>query len=291
MPDPDFLSTANIAILGLGLMGGSLAMALRGQCAALLGVDPNENVLDLALHSGLVDKASSDSAELLPQSDIVILAAPVRVILSLLGKLPGLHPGSALVLDLGSTKREIFKAMLELPPRFSPIGGHPICGKEKSGLENAQASLYQGAPFVLIPMPDTSPAGAATAERLVQAVGARPLWLDAETHDRWIAFTSHLPYLLALALAQATPSEASLLVGPGFRSTSRVAATPASVMLDILATNRLNVLESVAVLRKRLDALEVCLRDEDWEGLKHNMLAGAAMRNELTDQTFTEKHL
>jgi prephenate dehydrogenase len=283
MPDPDFLSTANIAVLGLGLMGGSLAMALRGQCAALLGVDPNENVLHLALHSGLIDKASPDPAELLPLADIVILAAPVRVILSLLGELPGLHPGSALVLDLGSTKSEIMKAMLELPSRFSPIGGHPICGKEKSGLENAQASLYQGAPFVLTPVPGASSAGAATAERLVEAVGARPFWLDAETHDRWIAYTSHLPYLLALALAQAAPSEAAPLVGPGFRSTSRVAATPASVMLDILATNRLNVLEAVALLRKRLDALEVCLRDEDWEGLEQNMLAGAAMRNELTD--------
>lgn len=283
MADPDFLSTANIAILGLGLMGGSLAMALRGQCAALLGVDPNEDTLSLALRSGFVDKASPDPAELLPLADIVILAAPVRVILSLLEKLPGLHPGSALVLDLGSTKREILQAMLELPSRFSPIGGHPICGKEKSGLENAQASLYQGAPFVLTPTPGTSPAGAAIAESLVQAVGARPLWLDAEIHDQWIAFTSHLPYLLALALAQATPSEASVLVGPGFRSTSRVAATPASVMLDILATNRLNILESVALLRKRLDALEDCLRDEDWERLKQNMLAGAAMRNELCD--------
>lgn len=283
MADPDFLSTAHIAILGLGLMGGSLAMALRGQCAALLGVDPNEDTLSLALRSGVVDKASPDPAELLPLADIVILAAPVRVILSLLEKLPGLHPGSALVLDLGSTKREILQAMLELPSRFSPIGGHPICGKEKSGLENAQASLYQGAPFVLTPTPGTSPAGAAIAESLVQAVGARPLWLDAEIHDQWIAFTSHLPYLLALALAQATPSEASLLVGPGFRSTSRVAATPASVMLDILATNRLNILESVALLRKRLDALEDCLRDEDWERLKQNMLAGAAMRNELCD--------
>ena len=283
MADPDFLSTANIAILGLGLMGGSLAMALRGQCAALLGVDPNEDTLSLALRSGFVDKASPDPAELLPLADIVILAAPVRVILSLLEKLPGLHPGSALVLDLGSTKREILQAMLELPSRFSPIGGHPICGKEKSGLENAQASLYQGAPFVLTPTPGTSPAGAAIAESLVQAVGARPLWLDAEIHDQWIAFTSHLPYLLALALAQATPSEASLLVGPGFRSTSRVAATPASVMLDILATNRLNILESVALLQKRLDALEDCLRDEDWERLKQNMLAGAAMRNELCD--------
>jgi prephenate dehydrogenase len=283
MPEPDFLSTANIAILGLGLMGGSLAMALRGRCAALLGVDPDEDALSLALRSGFVDKASPDPAELLPLADIVVLAAPVRVILSLLKDLPGLHPGSALVIDLGSTKREIMQAMSELPSRFEPVGGHPICGKEKSGLENAQASLYQGAPFVLTPAPCPSPASAAAAESLVRAVGAYPLWLDAETHDRWIAYTSHLPYLLALALAQATPSEVSPLVGPGFRSTSRVAATPASVMLDILATNRLNVLESVALLRKRLDDLEVCLRDEDWEGLKQNMLAGAAMRNELTD--------
>jgi prephenate dehydrogenase len=282
MPDPAFISTARVAVIGLGLMGGSLAMALHGKCAALLGIDPNEDALSLALGKGFVDKVSTDPAELLPEADIVILAAPVQAILAMLEALPRLHPGEALVLDLGSTKTEIMQAMDNLPWRFDGLGGHPICGKEKSGLENADANLYRGAPFVLTPLPTTSPDGKAKALELVQVLGGRPLWLDAETHDRWIAFTSHLPYMLALSLAASTPLEAAPLVGPGFRSTSRVAATPASIMLDILATNRSNILASVDLLREQLDILEGCLRAEDWKALEKYMLAGAARQVELS---------
>ncbi len=282
MEDPVFPSTARIAILGLGLMGGSLAMALHGKCASLLGIDPDQGALSFALQKGFVNKASTDPARLLPEADVVILAAPVGEICNLVESLPQLHPGKALVLDLGSTKKEITAAMSNLPWRFEGIGGHPICGKEKSGLENADAGLYQGAPFVLTPLAGTTPSAKAKAAQLVKAVGAHPLWLDAETHDRWIAYTSHLPYLLALALATATPPEASSLVGPGFRSTSRIAATPASIMLDILKTNRSNVLEAVGVLRESLDELEGCLRGEDWQGLDRLMTEGAAHQIELT---------
>lgn len=213
MEDPVFPSTARIAILGLGLMGGSLAMALHGKCASLLGIDPDQGALSFALQKGFVNKASTDPARLLPEADVVILAAPVGEICNLVESLPQLHPGKALVLDLGSTKKEITAAMSNLPWRFEGIGGHPICGKEKSGLENADAGLYQGAPFVLTPLAGTTPSAKAKAAQLVKAVGAHPLWLDAETHDRWIAYTSHLPYLLALALATATPPEALSLAG------------------------------------------------------------------------------
>jgi prephenate dehydrogenase len=285
MDDPAFLSKVRIAVIGLGLMGGSLAMALHGKCATLLGIDTDEAVLSQALQKRIVDKASSDPAELLHEADVVVLAAPVGAILALLEALPWLHPGEALVIDLGSTKEVITTAMSNLPWRFDPVGGHPICGKEQSGQENADANLYQGAPFVLTPLSTTSPAGRAKASELVIAVGAQPVWLDAQTHDRWIAFTSHLPYLLALALAQATPAEASSLVGPGFRSTSRVAATPASIMLDIMKTNRSNVLSSVSLLREQLDALEAALRGEKWRALKKLMVAGAACQAKLVAES------
>ena len=282
MPEPAFITAARVAVIGLGLMGGSLAMALHGKCAALWGIDSDEGALALALSRGTIDKASTNPAELLPEADIVILAVPINTILAALQALPGWHPGEALVLDLGSTKNDIMLAMANLPRRFEAIGGHPICGKEKSGFKNADPSLYQGTPFVLTPLPTTTPAAKATAVEMVQAVGGQPLWLDAETHDRWIAYTSHLPYLLALALAASTPLEAAPLVGPGFRSTSRVAATPASTMLDILATNRANILGSVSLLREQLDILEACLRNEDWHALNQVMLAGAADQARLS---------
>ncbi len=262
------LRQARVAIVGLGLMGGSLAMALRGRCARLIGVDRDEATLDLAKRRMLVDKATDDAAQALPQANLVVLSVPVSAILSFLDELPRLHPGSAVVLDLGSTKKEITAAMARLPERFQPIGGHPMCGKEKSGLEHAEAGLFQGAPFALTVLPRTGRQAIDLATELVQTVGARPVWLDSETHDRWVASTSHLPYLVACALAATMPEEAAPLIGSGYRSTSRLAASPVSVMLDILLTNREEVLAAV----ERFHGMLVQMRDLLADGQKDEEL-------------------
>src|SRR5512142_2192162 len=133
------LSETRVAILGLGLMGGSLALALRGRCAELIGIDPDPAVLDLASRWRLVDRLDAQPARLLPEADVVVLAAPVRAILRLLADLPAAHPGAPVVLDLGSTKGDVLRAMDGLPGRFDPIGGHPMCGKERSSLREAEA--------------------------------------------------------------------------------------------------------------------------------------------------------
>jgi prephenate dehydrogenase len=277
---PERLADASLAILGLGLMGGSLALALRGQCRQLLGCDPDMDTLSLAHEMKLVDRLSADPAELLSEVDIVVLAAPVRVILRLLADFPVLHPGTAIVLDIGSTKREIVSAMASLPQRFDPLGGHPMCGKEHASLREAEARLYDNAPFALIPLERTSMRARSLAEQLVQAVGALPLWLDAETHDRWTAATSHLPYLCSAALAAVTPAEAAPLVGPGWRSTTRLAAQPRRMMLDILTTNRDNVLAGLRRLHAQLDTFEQLLLDHD-ETLLGEELKRAAERRAL----------
>jgi len=280
MDEPDFfpalrLEERVVAILGLGLMGGSLALALRGRCAALIGVDPDPQVVELALSRRVVDRAAVSPHGLLSQADLVILAAPVGAILSLLGALPDLHTGTAVVLDLGSTKRDILNAMQALPPRFDPLGGHPMCGKEKASLASAEAGLYRGAPFALTPLERTTPRARRLAEQLVQAVGARTLWIDAETHDRWVAATSHLPYLLANTLAAATPLEAVPLVGPGFRSTTRLAPATLTMMMDILTTNGENILESLQRFRETLDTIEHSLNIGDMETLRLQLAQGA----------------
>ncbi len=256
---PGFFATARVAIVGLGLMGGSLALALRGRCAALLGVDPDPRVTALALEQGMVDQAAQDPQALLPQADLVILAAPVRAILDLLAQLPLLHPGAPVVLDVGSTKRQVVAAMQALPERFDPLGGHPMCGKEHASIRYAEAGLYHQAPFALVRLERTTPHACALAEHLVAAVGARSLWLDAETHDRWVAATSHLPYLVANALAAATPLEARPLAGPGLRSTTRLAGSSLSMMGDILSTNQDQVLAALGCFRQALDEIEQAL--------------------------------
>lgn len=287
MDEPDFNPVARldkcvVAILGLGLMGGSLALALRGKCQAILGVDPDPQAVEAALDSKVVDRASLMAGNLLPDSDLVILAAPVRAILSLLHDLPDHHPGPAVVLDLGSTKREIVNKMQSLPPRFDPIGGHPMAGKEKATLANADQDLFQGTPFALVPLERSSPLSRQLAEQLVLAVGAHPLWVDAETHDRWVAATSHLPYLLANTLAAVTPLEARPLVGPGLRSTTRLAPASLTMMIDILDTNRENVVAGLQRFRQALDALEHNLLVGDLEAVRGHLAQGAACYAALT---------
>jgi prephenate dehydrogenase len=255
------LAELRVAILGLGLMGGSLAMALHNGCKTILGCDTDPEILALARQRRIVDFADSDPAKILPGSDLVVLAAPVRAILDLIEALPHLHLEKAVVLDLGSTKVQITRAMEGLPQRFDPVGGHPMCGKETFGLKHADPAIFRGAAFALTPLERTSHFARRLAEELARTIGASPLWLDATTHDAWAAATSHLPYLLASALALATPFNAKPLVGTGFRSSVRLAASEPSTMLDVLTTNRDQVLEALTKFRTQLHDLESMLTD------------------------------
>ncbi len=250
-------------------------MGLRGRCQTLLAVDPDTTTHNLVLESKVVDRISDTAAEILPQADIIILAAPVGVILEYIPRLPNLTPESAVVIDIGSTKSQICQALNELPARFEPIGGHPMCGKAIGGLAHADEHLFQDAPFAFTPLPRTTERARETADQLAYALGAFPLWVGPKTHDSWVAATSHLPHLLATALVLSTDAEASHLVGPGFRSTSRLASSPSSVILPIMESNRPQILEAITRFRSHLDDLEDCLARGDYDALKNNLDLGA----------------
>ena len=269
--EADFrLQNAKIAIVGLGLMGGSLALALQGKCAALYGIDSNHATLKLALDKRIVDEADSDLARLsaLPQVDLVILATPVLTIIDFIQKLPSLIQKSCIILDLGSTKKDIVQAMSALPQYFDPIGGHPVCGKEKLGLENADARLFQNAPFIITPLERTTRRARKAAEQVVSVIGAHLIEMDAEEHDLALAFTSHLPFLISSALVLSTPVEYSLLIGTGFRSTSRLAGTPSHMMMGILKSNRDHILNGIQAFRTSLNNFEAALQDENYSQLE-----------------------
>ncbi len=262
------LAESKIAIIGLGLMGGSLALGLRGKCAAIYGIDPDPTALELALSQQIVDYASSDSATLLPEVDLVILSAPVPAILTLLEKLPEFTPNPCIVMDMGSTKNLIVESMSRLPERFDPIGGHPICGKEKLSLANAERTLYYAAPFLLTPLERTSARALSAANQIIEAVGAKAKILDAVEHDRILAATSHLPFLISSVLALATPNDVAPFVGPGFKSTSRLAGTSSSMMLGVLQSNRQNVLNALHEMQNQLAEIESALSSEDFAKLE-----------------------
>lgn len=275
MKEDDFsLGESKVAIIGLGLMGGSLAMTLKKNCCSLVGLDVDSDVVQTALDGEFVDNASTDPSVILPEADLIILAAPVNAIIGWLRKLPLHVTRPCIVLDIGSTKRGIAAAMEVLPGNFDPIGGHPICGSERLTLRNASADLYQDAPFLLTPLKRTTPRALSAARQIAAVAGAHPVELSLEEHDRILASTSHLPYLLSSALALATPPENAAFTGPGFRSTARLAGTPASMMLGVLESNRDNILESIGRFHRSLSLLESALKDEDGPVLE--TLLGAA---------------
>ncbi|HUE99132.1 MAG TPA: prephenate dehydrogenase/arogenate dehydrogenase family protein [Anaerolineales bacterium] len=268
MEDGFRLQDSKVAIVGLGLMGGSLALALKGKCAALYAIDSDRATLELALTKKIVDQAGTDPITLLPQADLVILATPVPAIINFIQKLPSLLQKPCIVLDLGSTKQDIVQAMAALPDHFDPIGGHPICGKEKPGLENADANLYQDAPFVVTTLERTSRRAKSAVEKIISIIGARLVEMDAEDHDRILASTSHLPFLLSSALALSTPQKFASLVGTGFKSTSRLAGTSSQMMIGVLKSNRENILSSIGSFRNSLNRIEVALQNENYAQLE-----------------------
>ena len=267
MEDGFRLQDAKVVIVGLGLIGGSLAMALKGKCA-LYGIDSDRAAIELALDKRIVDQADTDPGSLASRADLVLLAAPVPGILEMIRRLPVLIQNPCIVLDVGSTKKEIVQAMAALPDRFDPIGGHPICGKEKPGLANAEPGLFEDAPFVLTPVERTSSRARDAARQLILAVGARPVEMDAGDHDRILAFTSHLPFLVSSALVLSTPNEFAPLTGTGFRSTGRLSGTSSSIMLGILQSNRENVLRALSVFQKQLTEIQSALADHDISSLE-----------------------
>lgn len=284
--EPGFseLADCKIAIWGLGLIGGSLAYALSGKCVSLIGIDPDPDTVELAAASNIFNSVSLRPETMVSEADLIILAAPVCAILTQLEALPGLHPEPCVVLDLGSTKRQIMEAMAALPSRFEPVGGHPMCGNEYSSYQYADASLFSGANFALVKSPRTSAHALSLAEDCVRHIGAIPLWLDAETHDNWTAMTSHMPYLIANAVAASISMEASPLAGSGFRSTSRLAAASPTMMLDILLTNQDFLLEAIQDFQINLESLADNIRRGDRAELENKLQQSRNARTALLNR-------
>ena len=281
------LEECQVTVAGLGLMGGSLARALRGRCRAVVGVARRNEAVDMAVKRGLVDWGITDLAEGVGRADVVVLAAPVRAIVRQLAEIGPLLPEGCLLMDLGSTKARIVAAMAGLPDHVQPLGGHPMCGKELSGLEAADPALYQGRTFILTPLPRTSEAALALGRALVEAIGAHPLVLEAERQDYLVGTLSHLPYVLACALvatADATTSAdpaAWQIVAGGFRDTSRVAGSDVTMMLDILLTNREEVLKAVRAYQSQLTGLARLLEAGDEGDLRSALTSIRQKRKEM----------
>lgn len=266
--------TRHLAIVGLGLMGGSIAMALRERADVITGVDVRSDARAFALDNQIVDMATDDLYTGVHEADVVILCAPVRTIQDLLQKRIGSYLRSnTLLMDIGSTKQAICEAMGQLPIGINAIGGHPMTGKEINGIHASDPNLYRSRPFVLCKTRRTTPAALVRALSLVQALGAIAIEMDAERHDRVVAAISHLPYILSAALVATVANEAKNdnavwhLAAGGFRDTSRLAASDINMMSDILSTNTKSVATLLAMFRVQMALLETMLISGDEQHL------------------------
>lgn len=289
--DPDLrvasLPPSTVAIVGLGLMGGSLALALRQHNPAhtIIGITRSRATLDAASERGAIDLAS-DQLEAAQSAELIVLAAPVRTILAQLPQVGALARDGALVLDLGSTKRAIVRAMDALPDRLAAVGGHPMCGKEVTGFDAAEATLYRDKVFALVPTARTTPAAMDTARALAQAIGSRRVELGAERHDRIVASISHLPYVVASNLVSTVDAFAAedplawQLASSGFRDTSRLAASDVQMMLDILMTNSENVADLMRGYSRAFAELADAIYDQEEKSLRAVLQHAAERRRE-----------
>ena len=247
-----------IGIVGLGLIGGSIALASRELWPAslVIAVD-NKDVLETAMRLHAIDVAADDLI-VLAEADLVVLAAPARQNIALLEALDENVRGPAVITDTSSTKRAIVAAARSLPPRFTFVGGHPLGGAAKGGLEHARTDLFRGRPWLLTPTGDGTGPALEKLMGFVRALGADPRVVGVDAHDRLLAFLSHLPQLTASALMQvvgdAVGHEGLALSGRGLADTTRLAASPADIWKDIAATN-------ADEIGPALDALIAVLQD------------------------------
>lgn len=271
-----------VAIVGVGLIGGSLGMALRNRrlAARVVGVGRDAARLEKARALGAIDDAATDWAEGIAGADLVVLATPIQQILSDLERLRShLGPG-ALVTDVGSTKAEIVRAGDAASGPGGFVGGHPMAGSERSGVEAATAELFIEAVWALTPSAQTEPAALARIRTMAQAVGARVITLDPEAHDQAVAVTSHLPHVLAYALAglasetaRRSPHLYDLAAG-SFAGATRVAGSHPDLWRDIAVTNRDALGAALRAFRGELDAVLDALEAGDGDALHAHFLRG-----------------
>jgi prephenate dehydrogenase len=295
LTEPEF---ETVALVGMGLMGGSLGLALRERRLArrVVAVARRPETVRRALELGAADEGCSEPEQGVAAADLVVLCTPVLTIPALVERIaPHLKPG-AVVTDVGSTKAVLVRELPQRLRRDTPyVGGHPMAGSEHTGVDAARADLFLGASYLLTPTAETPEDAVVRLERWISALGAIPIRIEPEAHDRAVAGISHLPHVVAAALAAAVgcpvPEDNSDLSGEretlrrliagGFRSTTRIAASSPEMWRDICLTNCDAVLEALRLFEAELALFARALEDRDAGALFRAFERARAAREDL----------
>lgn len=283
------IKSKNIAILGLGLMGASLALAVkkRGFSGQIIGYARREETRTQALNNGVVDAVFEDPSEAVCAADIVVICVPIWTIAQLAEQIVrALKPG-AVVTDVGSTKSALLKTM---NPLFAGgevhfVGSHPIAGSEKTGLDAGDPDLYDGRLTVVCPSDNTPDAAEQAIAELWKAAGSEVVEMSPAQHDAMLACTSHLPHMVAAALARSVadgdPSRKADFCGTGFKDTTRVASGSADMWVDIIDTNRAALETELDRFHAELQGLIDILRDGNEGDIRQWLEEAADARNQI----------
>lgn len=276
-----------VTILGVGLIGASLALALRGNglCSAIYGYGRTEEHLRSAAEHGIIDAYSMDAAKACEGSDLIVLATPVGMFKSLVEQiLPSVKEG-AVVTDVGSVKGDLAYALEELvPDKVCYIGSHPIAGSDKSGINDARAGLFKGAMCVITPTERSDKATIEKLSSLWSGIGGRVELMDPYEHDRAYAVVSHLPHIIAYEIINTTAEideSYFRFAGQGFRDTTRIASSSPELWRDICIYNRKNLINDMDIFIKKLEKVRDGLINSDADFLEKEFISAKSLRNGL----------
>jgi len=287
------IDTINVCIVGLGLIGGSLGLGLKAKFGAnihVYGVDKDPAAVAGALARRAVDAAGEELAEGCRTADVVFLCAPVLQIEALAAEATlHLKPGAVLT-DVGSTKRRLSERLTAvLPPGITYIGGHPITGKEKSGIMAAEEGLFRDKWYIIVRGTSVQPKALALLVKLVEGLGAKIAMMDSEDHDRCTAVISHIPHIAAAALVHLLAMEAESdvwlkLTAGGFRDTTRIASSDPDMWADICITNQEAIAGGLRRLQAILSTVLNAVEQGDREALRNYFLSAKRRRDDLLAQ-------
>ncbi|MCH9724337.1 MAG: prephenate dehydrogenase [Planctomycetes bacterium] len=260
-----------IGIIGVGLLGGSIAAAARQRklTGKILGAGRNPARMRAAQHSGLLDRGTTNIAETSAESDLIIVCTPVNQITQFVRTVAQNSRPGTLITDVGSTKQKICEALYgSLPEGVTFVASHPLAGSEKTGFEFADPNLFQGRPCVITPDDSLSEEAVSRIKQFWEALGMHVLETSPQKHDQILAETSHLPHVVASALAMTLTEENRNFTSTGFRDTTRIAAGDPALWIEILLNNREAVVESIDRYTHSLGGLREAIVNHDENQLR-----------------------
>lgn len=281
------LHFGKVAIIGVGLLGASLGMAIRNKKMAneVLGIGRNISTLEKALQKGAIDNFSTELFPSISNADFIILCTPVQSSISILQSIAQqISPERTIITDVCSTKVEICKTAQSLWSKDSPfIGSHPLAGSEKYGPEHAKADFYENTICLLEKGTNTRTEVKKIVCNLWNILGTKVIEVDMEEHDFFMAYTSHIPHVIASALAQITgeTNAPNYFIGGGFRDTTRIADSRPEIWKDIILTNQKNILSGIEGFQKKLEEFKSVLQKNDADKIMDFFTQGNESRQRL----------